>query len=245
MDASTFWGLVQDQCLFRLVRSFYVCPSNERKRRLWKRSEFWVGQCSFPDRHDWPNHGGFAHPPGLTAEQSRDLDAELVARMGVPLARIDLRVRCKDQRGFDLDFSQADVCVAAFTSRGIDLALMLHMPYGSDASLILPHYREVTGSDRWRYPIQEAPYRHYVREVAKRYGKYAYAFHGSGRRQVALFALGEPIRVTLTSNARRALLIDPMGNSSPAGQAQQVTIQAGTYPQTVVFQGATEVKLRE
>lgn len=438
----TLDGLARDQCLFRQVRSFCICPSNEKKRRLWKRSEFWIGQCSFPGRHDWPSHGGFAHPPGLTAEQSRNLDAELVARMGVPVARIDLRVLCRDQQGFDLDFSQADACVEAFTLRGMDLDLMLHMPYGSEASLILPHYREVASQDWWRYPIQEAPYRHYVREVAKRYGKYArffqvnnepsnplqfagtpeeyialvrqsveeirrlwphalitnggfcntndsarkiiaglrgltdfisyhyhagldglklffaevdhlhrqagysepryantemglmaptvgaerasaaievqkilycwahgqvgvllyssrelewprqyqydgvgdygfvdhffcprfvygavsafldhyagvrferilresdnlhaYAFRGSGRRQVGLFALREPVRVTLTSNARRAWIVDPMGNSSLAGNAQQVTIQAGTYPQTVVFQGATEVEL--
>ncbi len=74
---------------------------------------------------------------------------------------------------------------------------------------------------------------------------HAYAFRGSGRHQVALFALREPVRVTLTANGRRALLVDPMGNTFPTERAQRVTLQAGTYPQTVVFPGATEVELWE
>jgi hypothetical protein len=68
-----------------------------------------------------------------------------------------------------------------------------------------------------------------------------YTFRGTDRQLVAVFALREPVPVTLTSNARRATLVDPMGNESPVDNGKQVTLEVGEYPQTVVLYGATEV----
>lgn len=173
----TLDGMSGDKCLHRLIRSFAVCPSNVEKRKLWKESGFWVGQCSFPG---WMgarlDDGRFSAPEGLTVDESRDLDAELVARMGVQVARINLAVERRDANGYKLDFDLTDKGVKAFTSKGLELDLQLFMPYGAGAGPIKDQYADVPVAQATLYPIREIPYRHYVNEIAKRYGKYAIFF---------------------------------------------------------------------
>jgi hypothetical protein len=170
----TLDGMRGDECVMRLVRSFSVCPDNRSSRSLWKGSGFWVGQCSFPGRQEAQIDNHPARPDGLTAEQSLDLDAELVARMGAQVARIDLPVVRRDAEGMDLDFGLADKCVRAFASRGLSLDVQLFAPYGAGHGPRLDKYASVTGGAV--FPIKEKPYRHYVREVASRYGKHAKFF---------------------------------------------------------------------
>lgn len=162
------------ECKSRLVKSFSVCPSNVSKRNEWKKSNFWIGQCSFPG---WQNakmeDGHFAYPSGFTADESSDLDADLSVRMGIQIARVDMAVTRRDKEGMDLDFSIADKSIQKFTSRGLKVDLHLFVPYGEGHGPILPKYAAVPLSQVALYPIQEKAYRHYISETVKRYGKYA------------------------------------------------------------------------
>lgn len=157
-------------CESRLARSFSVCPDNASRRSLWGRSGFWIGQCSFPGWQDAVLRGRRVHPVGLTADESRELDAELVARMGVHLARINLPVRRLDAEGMDLDFSNADRCVDAYVSRGLRLDLQLFGPSGEGPGPVVDQYVGVPSTAI--VPLKEAPFRHFVRETVGRYGKH-------------------------------------------------------------------------
>jgi len=173
----TLDGMKDDKCIYRLIRSFAVCPSNGEKRKLWKESGFWVGQCSFPG---WQgarlDDGRLTAPAGLTVDESRDLDAELVARMGVQVARINLAVERRDSNGYKLDFDLTDKNVKAFVSKGLQLDLQFFMAYGAGSGPIKDQYIDVPVEQAALYPIREIPYRHYVNEIARRYGKYAMFF---------------------------------------------------------------------
>ncbi len=173
----TLDGMSGDTCVYRLIRSFAVCPSNVEKRKLWKESGFWVGQCSFPG---WMgarlDDGRLTAPAGLTVDESRDLDAELVARMGVQVARINLAVERRDDNGYKLDFDLTEKSVKAFASKGLELDLQFFMAYGAGAGPIKDQYAGVPVEQAALYPVREIPYRHYVNEIAKRYGKYAIFF---------------------------------------------------------------------
>jgi hypothetical protein len=162
------------QCVARLTRSLAVCPDNRPRRALWAGRGFWVGQCSFPG---WQGarlvEGHAAHPEGLTEAQSRELDADLVARLGVQVARINLPVTRRDADGLDLDFTLADPCAAAFAAQGLALDLQLFAPAGQGRGPVLPAYAEAPPEWAVLYPLQEAPYRHFVREMARRYGPQA------------------------------------------------------------------------
>lgn len=170
----TLDGMCGEECRMRLVRSFSVCPSNQEKRPLWKDSGFWVGQCSFPGWHDRQMKGRPVNPPGLSADDSRELEADLVARMGVQVARINLVVRRRDPEGMDLDFSLADKCVEAYVSRGLKLNVQLFNPYGKWPGPVLDKY--FNAKPGIIYPLKEEPYRHYIRETAARYAKHAVFF---------------------------------------------------------------------
>lgn len=173
----TLDGMRGTDPVFRLVRSFAVCPKNNERSNAWRNNGFWVGQCSFPGWHNARmSNGRFVHPEGLTTDESRELDAELVARMGVQVARINLPVFRRDEQGFDLDFSESDKCVNAFVSRGLKLALQFFAPYGAGRGPVLRKYAEIPLDQAFLCPLEEAPYRHYVREVARRYGKHALFF---------------------------------------------------------------------
>lgn len=156
-----------DECKGRLTRSFSVCPSNLARREQWRAGEFVVGTCSFPGRQHWRNDFGPAHPPGLSEQASRELDADLSARLGMVLVRPDLPGSwpAADKA---LDFSRADEALAAFTSRGFRLMLQVGFPQETDWTL-QPQYAGVT-DPKWRYPRREEVVRPYVEAVAARYG---------------------------------------------------------------------------
>jgi hypothetical protein len=157
-----------NRCVARKVRSFSVCPSNLPRRTAWAAEEFFVGTCAFPGRQHWRNEFGMATPPGLSQQASRELDAELSARLGVQVVRPDLPVEWASEEA-PLNFTKADTALGAWTSRGFRLDLQLGLP-GDWA--ILPEYADVS-DPKWRYPKREGPSRRYVAECVKRYGPHA------------------------------------------------------------------------
>lgn len=174
-------------CVARLVRSFSVCPSNLERRKDWAKEEFFVGTCAFPGRQHWRNEFGMATPPGLSQQESRELDAELSARLGLQVVRPDLPVEWVGEEA-PLDFSKADTALEAWTSRGFKLDLQLWMP-GDWA--ILPEYANVP-DPKWRYPKREGPCRKYVSECVKRYGSQAAFIELNNEPDIRDFWRGRP-----------------------------------------------------
>ncbi|MBM3497995.1 MAG: hypothetical protein FJX74_04915 [Armatimonadetes bacterium] len=154
----------EEQCAARLARSFSVSPSNLERRRVWAEDEFYVGTCAFPGRQHWRSEFGPPTPPGFTEQQSRALDAELAARLGLQIVRPDLPVEWAAEDAA-LDFARADASLGAWTSRGFRLALQIGQP---PDWAVLPHYAGMT-DPKWRYPRAEAPSRRWVAECTARY----------------------------------------------------------------------------
>ncbi len=163
----TLDGFQADKCIYRLVRSFSVCPSNVERRKLWAEDEFFVGTCSFPARQNWSNKYGFGYPPGLTPEQSWKMDLDMTARSGLQVVRLDVIATDKETNNSWVDTATTDPIMKEYASRGLKLDLQLWGP-----NVILPKYGNP--ADAWRYPKQEQPFRSYISESAKRYGKYAW-----------------------------------------------------------------------
>jgi hypothetical protein len=155
-----------EECVSRLVRSFSVCPSNLARREAWRTDEFWVGTCAFPGRQHWSNDFGPANAPGLTEQESRDLDAELAARAGLQIVRPDVPIEWRSEQA-PIDFMRADASFGAWTSRGFRLGLQVNQP---PDWAILPQYAGVT-DPKWRYPRREGPCRRWLAEVLPRYAK--------------------------------------------------------------------------
>jgi hypothetical protein len=151
----------------RLARSFCVSPDNKGKQALWRNSAFKPGCCSFPGRQNWKNDYGAGNPPGLTEDESRSVDAELSARLGLVLVRPDLPViHRKPEDPFD--FTLADKSIKVWTDRGFDLALQVAYPAEADA-MVLPEYAGVK-DPKWRYPHTDDEIRRFAEETLKRYG---------------------------------------------------------------------------
>jgi hypothetical protein len=158
-----------DTCLARLPRSFGVLPSNEAKREVWRQGTFWVGACCFPGRQHWRSDFGPGHPPGLTEQESREMDAELSRRLGITVARPDIAASwpAADQ---PIDVARAEAALSAWTSRGFELDLQLWSP-GADWS-VLPKYAAVT-DPKWRYPARDDVLRAFVGACLERWGHHA------------------------------------------------------------------------
>ncbi|MHB1456068.1 MAG: hypothetical protein ACYC0V_04040 [Armatimonadota bacterium] len=167
----TLDGMQDKKCIWRLPRSFAVCPSNVNKRKYWDNNEFWIGQVTIPGMQWLPiGEGRFVHPSGLTEEQSADLDAELVARMGVPIARPYMLVTRLDPDGLNLDFSKPDKWVKLYVSHGFKLDIQLGFPVGEGIGPVLPQY---DGRFPLMTPIKEPAFRYFASEMTKRYSRYA------------------------------------------------------------------------
>jgi hypothetical protein len=71
----------------------------------------------------------------------------------------------------------------------------------------------------------------------------AYLFRREDARLVGVFTTYDGERaVTITSDAVRAEIVDPMGNRQPAETPTNVRLTAGLYPLTVVLYGATNAE---
>jgi hypothetical protein len=157
-----------DKCIARLPRSFSVCPSNAAKRATFGGDQFFIGTCSYPDRQHWTNDYGPAFPPGLTEQQSREIEAGLTARLGMQVVRVGPLGYWFDEVK-PMDFDRADACVNTLAARGLKLDLQIGNGFDW---MIKDRYRDVK-DPKWRYPPREEPIRKYTHAVVERYAKYA------------------------------------------------------------------------
>ena len=154
--------------IWRLPRSFSVCPSNVQRREAFGGEQFFLGTCSFPDRQHWANDYGPGNPPGLTEQQSRELEADLTARLGMQVVRIGPLGYWNDEAK-PMDFERGDACAQTLAARGIKLDLQLGTGF---PWMVKDTYRNVK-DPWWRYPPREEPLRRLVRASVERYAKYA------------------------------------------------------------------------
>ncbi len=155
----------------RLIRNIAVTRDLNEVRGTWKTDEFFVGICAFPGRYHWTSGGEPTLPAGLTEQQGRELEADLIARLGLQVVRTDESLemgRRKNARGeeeYYFDFTRMDAAVGSYTSRGFQLALQT---MNAADWAVLPAYAD-KGKNRWRYPHREQPQRAYLAALVERY----------------------------------------------------------------------------
>ncbi len=162
------------QCKKRLIRNIAATPDLNTARKSWKTDEFFLGICAFPGRYHWNPGGSPTLPSGLNEEEARQHEAELVARLGLQVVRVDesLEMGQRDSNDGDaylFDFKRMDAAVDSYTSRGFELVLQT---MNAADWAVLPKYSD-KGMLRWQYPHQERPQRAYLAALIERYGKYA------------------------------------------------------------------------
>ncbi len=171
----TFDGWREDAVQGRLIRNLAVTEDLHAARAVWKTDEFFLGICVFPGRYHWKPGGVPALPEGLTEQQAREHEAELIARTGLQVVRVDESLEMGRRKGngggeeYFYDFSRMDAAVASYTSHGLQLALQT---MNAADWAVLPQYAE-HGKNRWRYPHQERPQRAYLAALVGRYGQHA------------------------------------------------------------------------
>lgn len=155
----------------RLIRNLAVTEDLNAARESWKADEFFIGICAFPGRYHWKPGGEPTLPAGLAEQEAREHEADLIARLGLQVVRTDESLemgRRKNARGeeeYYFDFTRMDAAVAAYTSRGFELALQT---MNAADWAVLPLYAD-HGRNRWRYPHQERPQRAYLAALVERY----------------------------------------------------------------------------
>lgn len=153
-------------CTARLARSFAVLPSNTARRDEWLAGEYFLGTCSFPERQHWSNDYGPAHPPGLTEEESRALDATLTARLGMQVVRYSPSTAAIwPAEAAPMDFTVSDACYQTLVDSGFVLDLQL---MGTPDWMVQPQYAQVV-DPKWRYPPRLEPWAAFARACAERY----------------------------------------------------------------------------
>ncbi|MEC5128481.1 hypothetical protein VSU19_17095 [Verrucomicrobiales bacterium BCK34] len=171
----TLDGYKDGECLKRLNRSIAMTEDLNRVRKTWKRDEFFLGICAFPGRYHWSFKGVPTLPSQLTEEEAREVEADLLARLGFQVVRTDesmemgQRISDGGERSFQFDFTRMDNAVEAYTSRGFELALQL---MNAPDWGVLPKYEDEP-KPLWRYPREEVVQRAYVGALLDRYGKHA------------------------------------------------------------------------
>ncbi|MEX2215988.1 MAG: hypothetical protein WD768_17890 [Phycisphaeraceae bacterium] len=166
----TLDAFAKDKCVYRLIRSVSVSPDAQGRREAWKGSDYWLGICAFPGRYHWTSGGKPVLPEGLSEQQAREREAELIAKLGLTHARLDVSMVMPENDKQAIDWKRMDAAVNAVTPQAAErLALqVMHPPDWA----IDPKYKDET-KDRWRFPRREDAYRRYVRQLVTRYGKHA------------------------------------------------------------------------
>lgn len=171
----TLDGYQNGHCLKRLNRSLAMTDDLNGVRETWKGDEFFLGICAFPGRYHWSFKGESTLPLGIAEDEAREVEASLLARLGFQVVRTDesmemgQRFSEEGERSFQFDFSRMDKAVAAYTSRGFELALQL---MNAPDWGVLPKY---VGEPKplWRYPREEVAQRAYVKALLERYGDHS------------------------------------------------------------------------
>lgn len=170
----TLDGFRDGACQKRLIRNIAVTTDGNEARDAWKKDDFFLGLCAFPGRYHWRPGGVPTLPEGLTEDEARQHEAELIARLGLQVVRVDESIEMgrKQRDGKDsyyFDFARMDAATSAWTSRGFELALQ---SMSAADWAVLPKYAD-QGKNRWRYPHQEAPQRAYLAALVNRYRKHS------------------------------------------------------------------------
>lgn len=188
----TLDGIESDVVRKRLVRSLAVSEDLNSARDTWRTEEFFLGVCAMPGRYHWSFRGEPTLPDGLYAHRARELEAELLARLGFQLVRTDESMEMGRRPGraneYQFDFRRMDEAVSAYTSRGLKLALQL---MNAPDWGISDRYAGVK-ENRWRYPRREDVQRSFVRSLLKRYGNEAYFVQVFNEPDQSLFWAGTP-----------------------------------------------------
>lgn len=155
----------------RLIRNIAVTPDLNAARESWKTDEFFLGICTFPGRYHWTPGGEPTLPAGLSESEARTLEAEMMARVGFQVVRVDesLEMGRRDNGEYLFDSRRMDAAVEAYTSRGFELGLQL---MNAADWAVAEKYAGVS-EHRWRYPHAEAAQRAYIAALLERYGKSA------------------------------------------------------------------------
>ncbi len=170
----TLDGYRDDLCEKRLVRSVAVSEDLSSVRETWKTDEFFLGVCAFPGRYHWSFQGTPTLPAGLSEEEAREIEAELLGRLGFQVVRVDESKEMgdrlpRDKGGYRFQFDRMDAAVEAYTSRGFELAFQLMN--APDWAIAEKYAGEK--ENRWRYPRREDPQRAFIRALVERYGEHA------------------------------------------------------------------------
>ena len=170
----TLDGYEGGSCRKRLVRSVSVTKDLRLARDSWNMEEFFLGVCAFPGRYHWSFRGEPTLPPGLSEEKAREIEADLLSRIGFQVVRVDESKEMGDrtpgsQGEYRFQFDRMDAAVEAYTSRGFQLGFQL---MNAPDWAIADSYAD-RNENRWRYPRREDPQRAYVRALVERYGKHA------------------------------------------------------------------------
>lgn len=163
----TLDGFRDDAFQKRFIRNIAVTEDVAFAQKEWKTDEFFVGVCGFPGRYHWKSNGEPNLPAGLTESSARNLEAELMARLGLQVVRPDesLDMGKRDDGSYLFNFTRMDAALEAYTSRGFEI--ILQTMNASDWA-VLPKYAD-RGKDRWMFPHQEEPQRAYVEALVERY----------------------------------------------------------------------------
>ncbi len=151
----------------RFIRNIATTKDMKSSQSEWRTDEFFVGICGFPGRYHWKSNGEPNLPGGMTESSARNLEAELMQRLGLQVIRPDesLDMGRRDDGSHLFDFTRMDAAVESYTSRGFEI--VLQTMNASDWA-VLPKYAD-RGKDRWMFPHQEKPQRAYVRALVERY----------------------------------------------------------------------------
>lgn len=157
----------------RFVRCLARTGDHRAARKLWRDDEFFLGVCAFPGRYHWRSEGQAVLPPGLSEDEGRSREADLLARAGFGVARLDVSLEMglspDSPDSYVRDFSRMDAAVETYLSRGFELALQI-MNAGDWA--IAEPYAEAEGH-RQPYPRDETHQRAWTRSLVERYGRHA------------------------------------------------------------------------
>lgn len=164
----TFDGFRDGACRERLIRNIAVTEDLNAARETWKTEEFFLGICTFPGRYHWKPGGEPTLPKGLSEDEARHLEAEMMARLGFQVVRVDesLEMGRRENGDFLFNFERMDAAVEAYTSRGFKLGLQL---MNAADWAVESKYDSVT-EHRWRYPHEETAQRAYISALLGRYG---------------------------------------------------------------------------
>lgn len=171
----TIDGWRDGQVAERFIRNICVTRDQNAARKTWKTDEFFIGVCAFPGRYHWLPNDQATLPAGLSEEDARNREADLIGRTGIQVVRTDDSFqmgRRKHPNGEDayfFDFTRMDAAVGAFTSRGFQVVLQI---MNAPDWAVIPKYAD-KGRESWRYPHQEQPQRAYTAALAQRYAKHA------------------------------------------------------------------------